>query len=134
MASSGTMVWAKRSYLQDNTKNYQLALLSTILISLLFMGLQFVAWQQLFASGSVINKDVSTSYLYVISGLHFAHVIGGLPFLGVFLWKAYKKNEATCKCFGLFLWPRKAAKASITHHLLAFLGWALDIFSVIFLH
>jgi cytochrome c oxidase subunit 3 len=107
LASSATMVWAKRSYLQDNTRNYQFALLSTILISLLFMGLQFVAWQQLFASGSVINKDVSTSYLYVISGLHFAHVIGGLPFLGVFLWKAYKKMREPVSVLVYFSDPEK---------------------------
>ena len=81
LGSSATMWWAKKSYLQDNTQNYQRALLATIVISLLFMFLQFVAWQQLFSQDIFINSDNSASYLYVISGLHFAHVIAGLPFL-----------------------------------------------------
>lgn len=110
LISSGTMLWAKRAYLNDNTKNYQMALLSTIAISFLFMSLQFLAWRQLFLEGNVINKDVSTSYLYVISGLHFAHVIAGLPFLGVFLWKAYKRMKEPVSVLVYFSDPEKRLK------------------------
>lgn len=94
LGSSATMVWAKRSYRADHTLNYQRALVATMLLSVVFMILQYIGWQTLFRQDIFIHSSNSASYLYVISGLHFAHVIGGLPFLGVFLWRArYEMKE-----------------------------------------
>ncbi len=90
LGSSATMVWAKRAYKQDNTRQYQQALWATVGLSILFMIMQVIGWSRLFSQDILINSDNSASYLYIISGLHFAHVIGGLPFLGVFLFRAYR--------------------------------------------
>ena len=81
------MVNAKRAYLADDTARYQRMLWYTLYLSLFFMVMQAVAWYQLFSQQIYINSDNSAGYLYVISALHFAHVIGGLPFLGVFLYR-----------------------------------------------
>ncbi len=110
LGSSTSMLWAKRSYLQDNTRNYQYALLATIILSVVFMGLQFYGWQQLFSQKIFINSDNSASYLYVISGLHFAHVIAGLPFLGLFLFKAYKQMREPVSVLVYFSDPEKRLK------------------------
>jgi len=110
LVSSATMYWAKQSYLKDNTQNYQRALLATIVISIIFMFLQFVAWQQLFSQNVLINSHNSASYLYVISGLHFAHVIAGLPFLIVFLVKAYKRMKEPVSVLVYFSDPEKRLK------------------------
>ena len=59
MASSGTMMWAKRCYKADETKKYQLALLATIILSVIFMIMQYAAWRQLF------NSDV---FMTALSG------------------------------------------------------------------
>ncbi len=88
LASSGTMVWAKRAYKSDHTLNYQRALLATMLLSVVFMIAQYIGWRTLFSQDIFVHSDNSAGYLYVISALHFAHVIAGLPFLGVFLWRA----------------------------------------------
>lgn len=88
LGSSSTMVWAKKSYLDDHTENYQRALWFTLGLSLLFMIAQAVAWYMLFSDGVLMSSDNSAGYLYVISGLHFAHVIAGLPFLGYFIHQA----------------------------------------------
>ena len=90
LGSSYTMVQAKQAYLADNTARYQQMLWYTFYLSLFFMTMQIVAWYQLFSQQIYINSDNSAGYLYVISALHFAHVIGGLPFLGVFLYRARK--------------------------------------------
>ncbi|MEL6945353.1 MAG: cytochrome c oxidase subunit 3 [Bacteroidota bacterium] len=131
LGSSGTMLWAKRSYLQDNTENYQRALLATIVLSLLFMFLQFIAWRQLFGQEIFINSHVSASYLYVISGLHFAHVIGGLPFLIVFLVKAYKKMKEPVSVLVYFSDPEKRLKLRLLTIYWHFLD-ALWIYLVLF--
>lgn len=110
LGSSGTMVWARESYKSDNTRNYQRALWATIFLSLLFMGLQGVGWYQLFSKDILINSDTSASYLYVISGLHFAHVIAGLPFLGFFLWRAYRSMREPVSVLVYFSDPEKRLK------------------------
>lgn len=94
LGSSAAMVWAKKSYLEDHTDNYQKALWLTLGLSLLFMVAQAVAWYILFSDGVLMSSDNSAGYLYVISGLHFAHVIAGLPFLGIFIYQArYRMKE-----------------------------------------
>ncbi len=110
LGSSATMVWAKRCYLADHTKKYQQALIATIVLSFVFMGAQMVAWRTLFSQDIFINTDVSASYLYVISGLHFAHVIGGLPFLGLFLYKAKKQMKEPVSVLVYFSDPEKRLK------------------------
>ncbi len=110
LASSATMVWAKRAYQTDQTRNYQRALWATIILSLVFMAAQFIGWQHLFARQIYINTDNSAGYLYVISGLHFAHVIAGLPFLGLFLWRARKDMREPVSVLVYFSDPEKRLK------------------------
>jgi cytochrome c oxidase subunit 3 len=110
LASSATMVWSKRAYRLDDTPNYKLALGITIVLSVIFLGMQIVGWQQLFAEKIFINSDNSAGYLYVISGLHFAHVIGGIPFLGYFLWQAHRKMKEPVSVLVYFSDPEKRLK------------------------
>ncbi|RMF25339.1 MAG: cytochrome c oxidase subunit III, partial [Bacteroidetes bacterium] len=60
-------------------------------LSLAFLVLQFFAWRSLFAQNVFINTDNSASYLYLLSGLHFLHVVGGLPFL-IWFWRQARKR------------------------------------------
>lgn len=110
LASSATMLWAKRSYLKDQTQNYQYALIATMGLSVLFMIAQIAGWRALFSQDIFINTDNTAGYLYVISGLHFAHVIGGLPFLGMFLYKARKQMKEPVSVLVYFSDPEKRLK------------------------
>lgn len=107
LGSSGTMWWAKKAYLADNTGAYQRALSATILLSLTFMVAQYFGWNQLFRQNIFINSNNSAAYLYLISGLHFLHVVAGLPFLGVFLWKAYHRMKEPVSVLVYFSDPEK---------------------------
>lgn len=107
LGSSGTMWWAKKAYLADNTGAYQRALSATILLSLTFMVAQYFGWSQLFRQNIFINSNNSAAYLYLISGLHFLHVFAGLPFLGVFLWKAYHRMKEPVSVLVYFSDPEK---------------------------
>lgn len=107
LGSSWSMMQAKKAYLDDQTERYQGMLILTIVLSLVFMFAQFLAWVQLFNREILISSDPSAGYLYVISALHFAHVIGGLPFLGLFLWKAYKYMKEPVSVLVYFSDPEK---------------------------
>jgi len=107
LGSSYTMVLAKRAYLSDQTERYQSMLWYTLFLSIFFMVMQGLAWYQLFEQQIYINSDNSAGYLYVISALHFAHVIGGLPFLGLFLYRARKYMKEPVSVLVYFSDPDK---------------------------
>jgi len=91
LASSWTMVQAKRCYLADDTRGYQYNLRNTLLWSILFTGMQVVAWYWLFHNNIHLRSSTTTGFLYVISFVHLAHVLGGLPFLYQFYSAARKR-------------------------------------------
>ena len=131
LGSSATMVWAKRAYKADHTLNYQRALVATMVLSVVFMIVQFIGWRQLFNQDIFINSSNSTSYLYVISALHFAHVIAGLPFLGVFLWRARRDMKEPVTVLVYFSDPEKRLRLRLLTIYWHFLD-ALWIYLVIF--
>lgn len=89
LSSSWTMARAKKCYLGDDTEGYQQNLKWTMWLSLLFMVMQSVAWWWLFQNNIVLNSSTTTGFLYVISFVHLAHVVAGLPFL----WKFYRTAQ-----------------------------------------
>lgn len=107
LGSSYTMVQAKKSYLADDTERYQKMLKYTLYLSLFFMVMQCLAWYQLFSQQIYITSDNSAGYLYVISALHFAHVIGGLPFLGLFIYRARRYMKEPVSVLVYFSDPDK---------------------------
>ncbi|MBR9919346.1 MAG: cytochrome c oxidase subunit III [Bacteroidetes bacterium] len=131
LASSATMVWAKRAYKGDNTRGYQLALGVTILLSIFFMAMQYIGWQQLIGQEIFINSGNAAGYLYVISGLHFAHVIAGIPFLGVFLYTARRRMKEPVSVLVYFSDPEKRLKLRLLTIYWHFLD-ALWIYLVLF--
>lgn len=131
LGSSYTMMRATRCYKEDDTQGYQNMLKATIGLSLLFMIMQTIGWIQLFANNVSITSSNSAGYLYVISALHFAHVIAGLPFLGIFLWTARKRMKEPVSVLVYFSDPEKRLKLRLLTIYWHFLD-ALWIYLVIF--
>lgn len=131
LGSSATLTWAKRAYKSDDTAAYQKALIATIALSLLFLGLQVFGWQQLFSRQIFFNSGNSASYLYLISGLHFAHVIAGLPFLARFLQTARRRMKDPVSVLVYFSDPEKRLKLRLLTLYWHFLD-ALWIYLVLF--
>lgn len=94
IGSSFTLKWAKKSYLNDHTQNYKRALIVTLILTLFFLVSQVMAWKQLYASDIFINYSNMASYMYLISGIHFAHVVIGIPFLLLFVINAVRKMKS----------------------------------------
>lgn len=92
--SSLAMYAAQKAYKTDRTRRYKLSLVWAVCLSLLFLGAQILAWKELFESNVRLTSSPLAGYLYVISGLHFLHLLGGIPFLIYFLWQAYTYLKA----------------------------------------
>ena len=111
LASSWTMVRAKRCYIDDDTAGYQQNLKYTIWLSLAFMVMQTVAWWWLFQNNVRIDNSPTTmQYLYVISFTHLAHVVAGLPFLIMFYRTAKKRMIDPVTVLVYFSDPEKRLK------------------------
>jgi cytochrome c oxidase subunit III len=91
LASSWTMIRSKRRYISDDTLGYQRNLKYTLWLSLFFTLMQGVAWWWLFHNNINLGTSTTTGFLYIISFVHLAHVLAGLPFLIKF-YRAAKKN------------------------------------------
>ncbi len=113
LGSSYTMIQAKKCYLADDTKGYQQNLRLTILLSGLFMLMQLLAWTLLFNNNIHLNSSTTTAYLYVISFVHLAHVIGGLPFLVAFYRTAKKRMVDPVTVLVYFSDPEKRLKLKL---------------------
>lgn len=110
LASSATMMRAKRAYLDDDTLGYQRNLRLTLWLSLLFLLMQSVAWWWLLHHNIGLNASTTTGFLYVISFVHLAHVVAGLPFLYLFYRTAKKRMVDPVTVLVYFSDPEKRLK------------------------
>ena len=132
LASSYTIGLAKKAYQNDDTEAYKRALVWTMGLSTLFLVLQIIAWQQLFAQDIFPHTDNSAGYLYVLSGMHFAHVIFGLPFILGFYLVARKRMREPVSVLVYFSDPEKRLKLRMLTMYWHFMD-ALWIYLVVFL-
>ena len=90
--SSITLFLAGRSFRERNMQQYRSLMTVTIVLGVLFIVLQVIGFKQLWHIGVTLQKNVSFSFLYVIVGLHAAHVIGGIIALLVLFTKAFSNT------------------------------------------
>jgi cytochrome c oxidase subunit III len=50
----------------------------TIMLGLAFLAGQWMAWQQLAASGFDLTASASSSFVYLLTGMHGLHLLGGV--------------------------------------------------------
>ncbi len=113
LLSSFALIKAKQSYLKDQTEQYKAFLLTTLLLSLIFLGMQILAWKQLYDSGIHLTYSNMASYLYVISFVHMLHLIGGIPFLAYFWFTAIKKMKEPVSVLVYFSDETKARRLKL---------------------
>ena len=85
LASSVTMHWAYWSAKKDNLEATKLAISLTSVLGLAFLIGQYIAWGDLVERNVYFVGNPSGSFVYVLSGLHGLHIIGGVVFLFIVL-------------------------------------------------
>jgi cytochrome c oxidase subunit 3 len=82
LTSSATIELARRALRRRAEGRFKFWISTTMLLGLCFLGAQVMVWKQLVASGFYVNKNHHSGYAYIFTGLHGAHLIGGLIALG----------------------------------------------------
>ena len=91
LVSSVSMQFAYVSAKRNNIKNVKIGLLVTFLLSIVFIGGQIVAWNQLVAMDMhFVNTNPLESFVYIFTGLHVAHLAGAIIFLIIVLSQTFK--------------------------------------------
>ena len=81
LISSLTLNRSFTQYKKGNEREYKLYLVFTLILGLLFVVLQYKGWLALTSYGIEVKGNPSGSFFYVLSGLHVAHVLGGIAAL-----------------------------------------------------
>ncbi len=90
--SSITIYLAEKAFKQREMAKYRKLLSATVILGVLFIVVQFFGFRQLNIQGLGLGKKGSVDFLYVIVGLHAAHVLGGLIALIILFAKAFSKK------------------------------------------
>jgi len=78
LLSSLTMQIALRSFKEREMLRYRNLLTVTTILGILFMLLQWAGFREIWHTGITFRGSGGGQFLYVIAGLHLAHVLGGV--------------------------------------------------------
>ena len=78
LLSSATMHGSFIAFKKGNATQYRALLIATLVLGIAFVVLQYQGWMQLYKIGVALNGNPGGSFFYVISGIHAAHVVGGI--------------------------------------------------------
>jgi cytochrome c oxidase subunit III len=83
LASSATLEVARRRLRSWDARSAQALLGATGLLGFLFLAGQVVAWQRLAARGIFLASNPHSSFFYLLTCVHGAHLLGGLAWFAV---------------------------------------------------
>ncbi|MGB7925519.1 MAG: cytochrome c oxidase subunit 3 [Pyrinomonadaceae bacterium] len=93
IASSLTLKRAIRSLKQGSERGYSRWLLLTVALGLSFLGSQLFVWRQLVAQGVYLAGNPHSTFFYLLTGIHGAHLLGGIVALDYLLLRARRRNR-----------------------------------------
>jgi cytochrome c oxidase subunit 3 len=78
LLSSATLEIARRKLRLDDAAGFRKMWALTTALGILFVGGQVIAWWQLAQQGVFITSRLASSFFYVFTALHAAHLLGGV--------------------------------------------------------
>lgn len=106
LCSSLTYFGAIRAFQSGKSQNCTLLLFATLLLGIVFIGLQFSGFSQLVNQGYYFTgptSSIKTSYVFLIAAVHIAHLVAGLISLSVVLVQQLKKRYSPGNMLGMEL-------------------------------
>ena len=76
--SSVLFQWTRNILDRGETRNLRTALLGGGIFAIAFVAAQVMVWNSLHAQGVTVSSNPADSFFYLLTGLHGAHMLGGL--------------------------------------------------------
>jgi cytochrome c oxidase subunit 3 len=90
LISSVTMHAAYLAAKRDRLEMVKIAMVITTILGITFLIGQYMAWGDLVGQKIYLVGNPSGSFVYILSGLHGLHIVGGLVFLLIVLNSTFK--------------------------------------------
>jgi len=91
--SSASFEAARRFYRRGEHHIASRLLLVTACLGAAFLASQLTAWHELILGGAYLAKNPYSSFVYIFTGIHGLHLIGGIVALSVLLLRRSKRRE-----------------------------------------
>lgn len=91
--SSLSMHWAYISAKRDHLMQIRIGVIITTILAVGFIIGQVLGWSDLVANSNHFIGNPAGSFIYVFTGVHIAHLIGGMVFLIIVLVNAFKSQS-----------------------------------------
>jgi cytochrome c oxidase subunit 3 len=92
LLSSLTIQMALKAFKDRDMRRYRNCITITAALGLVFIGLQWLSFKQIWNRGVSFRGSGAGQFLYVIAGLHAVHVLGGVVVLIVMFFRALNKK------------------------------------------
>lgn len=93
LASSVTFEAGRRFFRKGSWRVASRFFIATACLGAGFLSAQITAWRELVAQGAFLSQNPHSSFFYLFTGLHAAHLVGGLVVLFVVLLGKSKRRE-----------------------------------------
>jgi cytochrome c oxidase subunit III len=93
LTSSATLYWANKAFRQERFRSYRLNISLTLIAGILFIILQGFGWRNMLLSGITMSNNTGGMFIYILSGLHILHTLGGLIALASANKDAFQRME-----------------------------------------
>ena len=93
VASSVTFETARRIFRKGRPRLALRFLVATAALGLAFLAAQLDAWRQLVKEGAYLMENPHGAFFYIFTGLHAAHLLGGLIALFVLILRRQKRRR-----------------------------------------
>ncbi|MCU0326258.1 MAG: cytochrome c oxidase subunit 3 [Spirosomaceae bacterium] len=78
LLSSATLHWSIKAFNEERFRSYRLNIIVTSILGVFFIALQFLGWGELLQKNIRLGNNTGGEFIYILSGLHIFHTIGGL--------------------------------------------------------
>jgi cytochrome c oxidase subunit III len=93
LASSFTIIVARRKLERGDREAFQSWWWVTTGLGVLFLSGQIIAWRQLAAAGMLLATNPSSSFFYLLTAAHGAHLAGGILALFYVTFRKWKRSR-----------------------------------------
>ncbi|MGR3810493.1 cytochrome c oxidase subunit 3 [Jiulongibacter sp. NS-SX5] len=93
LASSFTLAWAGSSMERQQFDRYRSYLMVTYFLALGFLMSQCWGWMYLLRNQIFPSNNTGGSFIFILSGLHVVHTLGGLVALSIVLYKSMRNRS-----------------------------------------
>jgi cytochrome c oxidase subunit 3 len=119
---SAALAMAQRAFRRDDAVSYKAWIYTALLSGMAFLIGQVVGWVVMSNAGFGLTVHRSGSFLYVISGIHALHILGGLAFLTYIYLHAGRGLKEELLAIVYFSDPLPRARLKLAAYYWHFLG------------